>query len=116
MLDLDVHPTADQVYDIVIQRMSNISRTTVYRTLETLAAMGLVNKTSHPGSVVRYDNRIEVHHHLICQSCGDIVDISDKRLDELELPDTSSVGFKVLDYQVQLRGICKSCREKEGEL
>jgi Fe2+ or Zn2+ uptake regulation protein len=75
--------------------------------------MGLITKVSHPGSVVRYDNRIEVHHHLVCQRCDDVVDISDNRLDALPVPDTSAFGFEVLDLSVQLRGVCRRCREQE---
>ncbi|UCG53235.1 MAG: transcriptional repressor [Candidatus Latescibacterota bacterium] len=113
VLEFDNHPTAEQVHDAVTTRFPGISRTTVYRTLETLVQMGLITKACHPGSVVRYDRRIEVHHHLVCQRCEEVVDISDERLDALPVPDTSSLGFEVFDFRVQLRGICRRCRKKE---
>jgi Fur family peroxide stress response transcriptional regulator len=113
VLDLDNHPTADQVCEAVANRISGISRTTVYRTLETLVRLSLITKACHPGGVTRYDRRIEIHHHLICLRCDEVVDISNEIFDTLPIPDTSAYGFEVSDHRVQLRGICKKCREKE---
>ena len=89
VLDLDNHPTADQVYESVVDRLPGVSRTTVYRTLESLARLRVITKACHPGAVARYDRRIELHHHLICLHCDGIVDILDARLDDLEIPDLS---------------------------
>jgi Fur family peroxide stress response transcriptional regulator len=115
VLDLDNHPTADQVHEVVSSRIPGISRTTVYRTLETLVQMGVITKACHPGKPVRYDTRIEVHHHLVCLRCDEVVDIFDEHLDALPIPDTSGSGFEVSDFRVQLRGVCRRCREKEGK-
>jgi Fe2+ or Zn2+ uptake regulation protein len=116
-LDLDDHPTADRVYETVASRASGISRTTVYRTLETLVQLGVISKACHPGSVARYDNRLEAHHHLICERCDRVIDISDERLDALPIPDTSSLGFEVREFKVQFRGVCRRClRKKEDRL
>jgi Fur family peroxide stress response transcriptional regulator len=115
VLDLKMHPTADQVLDAVARRIPGVSRTTVYRTLDALVAMGLITKVAHIGGAVRYDPNTSVHHHLVCQSCDAVIDIYDERLDHLPIPDTSLVGFEVIDYRVQLRGICRSCKAKEDE-
>jgi len=112
MLDLAHHPTVDQVYGAVGARLPGVSRTTVYRTLENLARMGVITKACHPGAVARYDSRIELHHHLICLHCDSVADISDARLDSVAIPDTSELGFEVTDFRVQLRGICRRCRER----
>ncbi len=116
VLRLENHPTADQVCEAVAERITGISRTTVYRTLETLVRLGLITKACHPGGVTRYDRRTEIHHHLICLRCDDVVDIDDDRFDALVIPDTSAYGFEVSDHRVQLRGTCKKCREKEEGL
>ena len=111
MLSLDNHPTADKVYEAVMPRLPGVSRTTVYRTLESLARMGVISKACHPGAVARYDSRTELHHHLICLHCDSVVDISDSGLDSVSIPDTSRLGFEVADFRVQLRGICRRCRQ-----
>jgi len=113
VLELDTHPTADQVHEQIVTRMPEVSRATVYRTLETLVAMGLITKVAHPGRAVRFDPRVEKHHHLLCLACDAVIDLGDQHFQTINLPDTSNVGFVVEDYSIQLRGICRTCREKE---
>lgn len=115
VLDAQDHPSADRVNVEVARRTPGISRATVYRTLETLVRMGIITRACHPGRGVRYDNRLEIHHHLVCLRCDTMIDISDPRLDALPIPDTSAEGFEVSDHRVQLRGLCRSCRELEEE-
>ena len=115
VLDADDHPTADRVRATLARRRVRVSRATVFRTLETFARMGLITKACHPGSSVRYDRRTDRHHHLICLSCDRVIDIQDPRLDALPVPDTRRFGFAVSDFKVQLRGICRECREQEDK-
>jgi Fur family peroxide stress response transcriptional regulator len=113
VLDLDDHPTADRVHEAVVRRDPGVSRATVYRSLEGLARLGVIVRASHPGRAVRYDSRTSRHHHMICLRCDDIIDFTDKRLDSLPAPDTTPMGFRVSGLQVQLRGVCRRCRERE---
>jgi Fur family peroxide stress response transcriptional regulator len=113
VLNLDCHPTADEVYASPRVRRARISRATVYRTLESLVDLGVITKACHPGGVVRYDGRLEMHHHLICMRCDAVVDIADPALDALPIPDTSGFGFNVTDFRVQLRGLCRRCQRLE---
>ena len=113
VLELDNHPSADQIFDAVDDHLPDIARTTVYRALEYLARIGVITKACHPGRVARFDPRLELHHHLVCLRCNEFFDFEDEGLNELTIPDTSAFGFEVNDYRVQLRGICKKCREKE---
>ena len=115
VLDLDDHPTADRVHAALSRRRVRVSRATVFRTLESFARMGIIAKTCHPGSAIRYDRRTDRHHHLVCLSCDRVIDISDARLDALPVPDTRPFGFVVSDFKVQLRGTCKECREQEDK-
>jgi Fur family peroxide stress response transcriptional regulator len=115
VLDADDHPTADRVRAALARRRVRVSRATVFRTLETFARMGLITKACHPGSSVRYDRRTDRHHHLVCLSCDRVIDIQDARLDALPVPDTRRFGFAVSDFKVQLRGVCRECREQEDK-
>ena len=109
------HPTADQVYETVAARMPGMSRATVYRALDTLATMRLIRRVCHPGQSVRYDRNVDTHHHLVCERCDTIIDIFDSDLDSLALPDVAATGFEISDFNVQFRGICRSCRAKEDQ-
>ena len=116
-LELGNHPSADQIHDAVRSRLPGIGRPTVYRVLEHLAHIGVIGKACHPGSVTRFDTRIDLHHHLVCTSCDQFVDFSDPALDAVTIPDTTNLGFEVSDYRVQLRGLCRNCldaKRKEG--
>jgi Fur family peroxide stress response transcriptional regulator len=115
VLDADDHPSADRVHAALARRRVRASRATVFRTLETFARLGLITKACHPGSSVRYDRRLDRHHHLVCLACDRVVDIEDARLDALPVPDTRRFGFTISDFKVQLRGTCRDCRQQEDK-
>jgi Fur family peroxide stress response transcriptional regulator len=103
------HPTADHIYADVRTRIPGVSRTTVYRVLETLVRLGVARKSSHAGAQVRFDPNTDRHHHLVCMQCGKVVDVEDDRLSELPLPDVKRSGFTIDDYSVQFNGSCGDC-------
>lgn len=103
------HPTADQIYDAVRDRVPGLSRTTVYRVLDTLVRIGAARKLAHPDAVVRFDPRMERHHHLVCQQCGSLVDLDPSAVPAVSIPDTRMAGFIINDYSVSFTGICARC-------
>jgi Fur family peroxide stress response transcriptional regulator len=103
------HPTADQVYDAVRERLPGLSRTTVYRVLETLVTAGIARKVHHAGGVARFDPMTERHHHLVCEACGRLVDIDDALVPVLRLPEARGSGFRITDYSVNFLGLCTAC-------
>lgn len=107
------HPTADQVYDTLRERLPGLSRTTVYRVLETLVEAGLARKVHHAGAVARFDPMTERHHHLVCEACGRLVDLDDARVPRLPLPDAAGKGFQVRDYSVSFTGLCPGCVKRD---
>ena len=109
LLDRADHPTIDQVYEEVKHRIPGVSRTTVYRTLETLAALGVAKKTSHFNAVARFDGNVDHHHHLVCMRCDKIVDFADPALTGLPLPDARRTGFEIVDFSVYFEGLCREC-------
>src|SRR4051794_9824886 len=64
------HPTADSVYASARVEMPTISLRTVYQTLNDLSAMGEVQALDLGTGSVRFDPNLDVHHHLVCESCG----------------------------------------------
>lgn len=102
------HPTVDEIWDEVRRSMPEISRTTVYRILETFAHLGVIRKVGHPDAVARYESRTSRHHHLLCLRCGRMEDLDDAALDKIDLPGIQT-GFHVEDYSIQFRGLCSKC-------
>ncbi len=105
------HPTADQIYDAVRDRLPGLSRTTVYRVLDTLVKLGLVRKVMHADASVRFDPNVSRHHHLVCESCGALVDFEASGVPELRLPRAGADGFTITDYTINFTGVCAGCRE-----
>ena len=106
------HPTADQVFEDVTSRLPGLSRTTVYRVLETLVQMGAIHKASHLGSAARYDPNTERHHHLTCLSCHKVMDVPDGMVRQVGLPRPAAKGFEIRDYSVHFKGYCPDCLKK----
>lgn len=109
MLQRNDHPTVDQIYDVVRKRLPEVSRATVYRSLETLVEMRVIKRAHHPGTVARFDTNSH-HHHLICNGCGRMLDFDDPRLEDLPISNHAAAGFRVDDYSVHVMGSCADCQ------
>ena len=103
------HPTADMVFESVAGNLPGMSRTTVYRSLETFAELRLVRRISHPGSSARYDANPIRHHHLLCDRCGAVRDIQHDALESLDLSHISPAGFRAREYNIEILGRCAEC-------
>ncbi|MDA0312193.1 MAG: transcriptional repressor [Gemmatimonadetes bacterium] len=111
----DVHPTADEVFLCVRQRMSGISLATVYKSLETLVGCGLAVKLTYSDGSARYDGRTDPHHHARCLVCDRVSDllgeVSAAEIDQLR---QNAEGFSVTGYRLELSGYCASCLPEGG--
>jgi Fur family peroxide stress response transcriptional regulator len=106
------HPTAEQLHRAVRAQLPHVSRMTVHRILGTFVSLGLVARTCHPGSAARFDPKLHQHHHLVCLSCGRIVDVEDARLNRIPWPDVKAHEFRIQDYNIHFLGRCGRCRQK----
>jgi Fur family transcriptional regulator, peroxide stress response regulator len=104
------HPTADQMYDEVGERLPGISRTTVYRVLETFVTLGVAQKINNPESKAHFDADTTRHHHVRCTSCGEVADVHDDSLDSISLTTEAASGYQVVDYSINFVGTCATCR------
>jgi len=101
------------VYESAKGRIAGLSRTTVYRVLETLVELGVVRRLGHPGPITRFDAKTSRHHHLVCRICNRVIDFESRALSELRLPPLRQRGFLVEDYSVHIVGVCKECGKKK---
>jgi Fur family ferric uptake transcriptional regulator len=104
------HGTADAIADFVRADIGAISRQTVYDTLGMLAEKGLIRRIQPAGSPARYEGRVgDNHHHIICRTCGETVDV-DCVVGKAPCltPDTDS-GFKIDEAEVIYWGTCPEC-------
>jgi Fur family ferric uptake transcriptional regulator len=110
---MDHHPTADEIYHRVREKMPRISLGTVYRNLEKLAASGVIRKFDYAGSQMRFDADLHGHHHIRCARCGRIDDIDgapDLRESDREM--AARTGYRLTGSRIEYLGICPACIEE----
>lgn len=111
--------SAEEIYMEVKRKNSGIGLATVYRTLEILTNLKIVNKITFQDGLARYDlNKAgEEHqrHHLLCLKCGKIQEVEDDLLNEVEREIERTYDFIVKDHRLTFHGICSECAKTENE-
>ncbi len=108
------HPTADQIYSEVREKLPKISLGTVYRNLEKLSSNGDILKLELGGGQKRFDPNPEDHSHFRCLSCSAVEDLpADYKLD---LPDPFSGSDSkriIMGNTLEFYGYCEDCISKK---
>jgi Fur family ferric uptake transcriptional regulator len=90
------------------------SRASVYRILDELERLGLVQRVATGQAMVRYERaheRDEHHHHLVCDGCGLVMPFSDAGLERAISSLSERVPLAVSEHEIVLHGACEDCRE-----
>jgi Fur family ferric uptake transcriptional regulator len=105
------HLTPQAIYQRVQKKYPAIGLVTIYRTLEILADLNLVCRVHGEDNCRSYLMRRPSghHHHLVCLSCGKVVDITGCNLDEFEQKLVSKTGFKIDSHLLEFSGRCQAC-------
>jgi Fur family peroxide stress response transcriptional regulator len=109
----DRHPSAEELHADVRREMPTLSLATVYKTLDTLAGIGLVRPVSRLGARGRWDANLAPHHHLVCTACGTVTDVTERRLEAAARPAAAVAarhGFEAAGHSVEIFGRCAACR------
>jgi Fur family transcriptional regulator, ferric uptake regulator len=106
------HLTIEGLLGLVKERDPRIGYATVYRTLKMLAESGIANELHFGDGFSRYELReaLSHHDHLICTSCGTIVEFEDPRIEQLQAQAAERHGFVVTSHRHELYGLCPGCR------
>jgi Fur family ferric uptake transcriptional regulator len=107
------HPTAVELYEMVRKRMPKVSLGTIYRNLELLAEMGLIQKVDLVSSEARFDGNPKPHHHVRCATCGRVGDLHELPLDMLREVPSEIGGYSIIGHKLEFVGICGECNEGE---
>jgi Fe2+ or Zn2+ uptake regulation protein len=99
------HPTVEDLYRVVIETAPTISVATVYKTLNELVNIGIIQRLDVGDRKAHFDPDTTPHDHFVCIKCGKIYDIP-KEEEIKELPD-----FEVLRVQKVYYGYCKKCKD-----
>jgi Fur family ferric uptake transcriptional regulator len=93
------------------RRLDSVGRASVYRTLEQLEQLRLVQRVDIGGDAAGYERMDpeEHHHHLVCEECGRLVPFADRSLEQAIEAISHGADFEVTAHDVSLRGKCSRC-------
>jgi Fur family ferric uptake transcriptional regulator len=117
LLSIDDHLHAEEVLDIIKEKYpeQNIGIATIYRTLNFLEEVNLISSISFGKDGKKYEGNKDHHHdHIICTSCGKIVEFVDDEIEEKQEKIALENGFVITDHTMQIFGICSSCQQKNN--
>ena len=109
------HPDAERVFEIVRKTMPNVSLDTVYRTLSSLEALGLVFRVGF-SSKARFDADLDEHYHFVCTHCGEVFDVIPASGEQLSIPPEVQHLGRVQKVNLQFSGLCRRCQENKKDL
>ena len=106
------HPSADELYARVRQRLPRISLGTVYRNLEVLSQLGEIQKLELSGSLKRYDGVCGKHYHIRCVHCNRVDDAPIAPLNQVENELYGTTVFEIIGHNLEFTGLCPDCTQK----
>lgn len=107
------HPSAEEIFSKVKEDYPSISLATVYNTLDVLTKKGRLVEITIDSKKKHYESNLDPHHHIVCTCCGKIGDVWDEELIK-KLPVSDVGDFEVRGWHINFSGICKDCRDKQG--
>ncbi len=115
----DEHLSAEDVHSMLRQQSAEIGLATVYRTLELLSELGVLQKMDFGDGRSRYEinetNTPHHHHHLICVACGKVKEFEGDLLETLETVIARKSNFIIVDHQVKFYGYCQECQDQRED-
>ncbi|HOJ30561.1 MAG TPA: Fur family transcriptional regulator [bacterium] len=123
LLNTEEHLSAEDIYIHIHKKHPDIGLTTVYRTLEVLNRMGIIEKFDFGDRRARYEVVHHVHdkghhHHIVCKTCGRIQDYQDFMEEETQLIKKiekkleQKHNFNITGHMIQFYGLCPECSKK----
>ena len=111
--DSNKHQESEEIFISLRKRDINISRATVYRTMDILYQHDLVQRMDIGDGKWRYEHWLDYnqHDHLICIRCGTIVEFLNTQMEEIQNNVAKKFDYELIRHVHQLFGLCKQCRK-----
>lgn len=106
------HLSAEELYGKLLERGSQVSLATTYRTLKLLSSLGLLRELDFAEGHKHYELKQDdvPHQHIICLNCNSTLEFEDHFLEEAGQKIGARYDFEVVDAQFKIFGLCLSCR------
>ncbi|QUR68202.1 Fur family transcriptional regulator [Mycobacterium spongiae] len=107
---VDDFRSAQDLHDELRRRGENIGLTTVYRTLQSMAAAGIVDTLrTDTGEAVYRRCSEQHHHHLVCRSCGSTIEVAALDVETWAAEVAAKHGFSDVSHTIEIFGTCSEC-------
>ncbi len=105
------HPTAETIYEEVRKKDKKISLGTVYRNLDKLSDMGLIQRIKMANQKDRFDGDVSCHYHGKCIKCNNVIDIFLKENIDLSIDEhvKNETNINVVSHDIIFNVICPNC-------
>ena len=110
LANADDHRTADELAAEVRAAYPAIHRATIYRTLDTLRRLGVVEHSHLGHGPAVYHLADDLHQHLVCEVCGKVVEVPDELFAGLASTLDDAYGFAIRPHHFAVLGRCEDCR------
>lgn len=110
LYSIDFPVDIEKIIKFLRSKNLNTNKVTVYRIVDYLYKNGTLERLDFGEGKFRYEVKKGDHHHLICDKCGSIQDVSDNFTKEFENDITKNNGFLVKKHSLEFFGICKNCQ------
>jgi Fur family peroxide stress response transcriptional regulator len=107
------HPTAQRIYDEVKKVHPTVSLATVYKTIQVLEELDLIQELNFPQSQARFDSYMRPHINLVCLRCGNIRDLDDLTAREVVERVATTTKFVATGQRLDIYGVCQKCGSSE---
>lgn len=105
------HQSAEDIYKALLEQGEEIGLATVYRVLTQFEGAGLVTRHHFEGGQAVFElNEGEHHDHLVCVSCGKVVEFVDEVIEQHQKQIAKDNGFKITEHSLIIYGHCKDCQ------
>jgi Fur family peroxide stress response transcriptional regulator len=105
-----VHPTADMILNDLKDEMPSLSKSTVYKTLNTFVEKGVLRELTIEENEIRYEYNLQDHGHFKCIECGKVFDF-EYRFDVDDIKELK--GFRIDDKNIYFKGLCRDCNSSK---
>ncbi len=111
------HLSAEDIEEKLRDRGEHVGKATIYRTLNLLVEVGLATEHDFDEGFKRYEAKVGParHDHLICTSCGEVVEFHHEGLEELQEEIAGDEEFRPVSRQLKIYGLCSECRAASDE-
>ncbi len=111
-----VHLTSHEVYEQIHPQLPAVNPSTVYRALERLVKNGKISVSDMgTGSAVYESIHGDIHHHLVCEGCGQVITIGHEEVEAFFHSLEAAHQFEIKTNHLVLFGICEKCREESKQ-